>query len=121
MSIDNRELEKKTFKYSSASQLLSEEKTRGGNFFYNITNVYDTKGNLIKVYEETITKKKYLKKEYTFDSSGNLVSYKWRRNPDNEFNEKKYTYNPAGVCLTEQTYYPKTKYRSLVKYSYTYY
>ncbi len=121
LSVDDRELEKKTFKYNSASQLILEEKTRDGKFYYRIKNIYNVKGDLSKVYEETMTKKEYLKKEYLFASSGNLLTYKWRRNPEDEFNVKNYAFNVNGICLTEQTYYPKTKYRSMAKFRYSYY
>lgn len=121
LSIDNRELEKKTFTYNSASKLTMEAKTRAGNFYYKISHIYDAKGNLIKVYEETMTKKKYLKKEFIFDSDNNLATFKWRRGPNNDFNVKKYTYNTKGIYLTEQTFYPKTKYKSMAKFHYTFY
>ncbi len=121
LSVDDRELEKKIFKYNNLSQLILEEKTRSGNFYYRITNNFDSKGNLTQVYEETLAKKKYLKKEYIFDPSGNLVTYKWRRNPDDEFNVKNYTYDSRGICLTEQTYYPNTRYKLMSKFQYTFY
>ncbi|MBA7533232.1 hypothetical protein ES705_25467 [subsurface metagenome] len=121
LSLDNRELEKKTFRYNSASQIIEEEKTRDGSFYYRITYAYNVKGNLMKVSEETLAKKEYIKKVYIFDTSNNLIKYKWRRNPSDEFNVKIYTYDSKGICLTEKTYYPKAKYRSMAKYQYTFY
>jgi hypothetical protein len=119
-TIEGVELEKKIYKYNSAGQILQEEKTRQGSFNYRLIYVYDTRGNLLKLSEETKSKKKYDKKVYTYDSAGNLTEYKWRRNPSDEFNVKKYTYNSRGICLTEYTFYPKTKYELLSKFEYEY-
>jgi hypothetical protein len=121
LSVDNKELEKKTFNYNEASQVVLEEKTRAGKFYYRISNIYDSKGNLTKVYEETLAKKKYLKKEYVFTINDNLLEYKWRRNPDEEFNVKNYTYDARGICASEKTYYSNTQFRSLSKYRYVFY
>jgi len=121
LSVDNRELENKTFQYNEASQVVVEEKTRAGKFYYRISNVYDPKGNLRKVYEETLAKKKYLKKEYVFSINDNLIEFKWRRNPDEEFNVKNYTYDARGICATEKTFYPNTKFQSMAEYRYIFY
>ncbi len=121
MSVDNRELENKTFSYNEDSQVVVEEKTRAGKFYYRISNIYDTKGNLVQVYEETLAKKKYLKKEYLFSLNNNLLEFKWRRNPDEEFNVKNYTYDARGICASEKTYYSNTKFRSLSNYGYVFY
>lgn len=121
LSVDNKELENKIFQYNEASQVVLEEKTRAGKFYYRISNMYDSKGNLRKVYEETLAKKKYLKKEYVFTVNDNLLEYKWRRNPDEDFNVKYYTYDARGICASEKTYYPKTKFRSLSTYRYVFY
>ncbi len=120
-SVDKRETEKKTYKYNAAKQLTEEAKMQAGKLYYKITQEYDAKGRLVKVSEETLAKAKYLKKIYTFDSAGNLTEYQWRRNADEEFNVKTYTYNAQGVCLTEHTYYPATKFELLSKYEYEYY
>lgn len=117
-TIDGVELEKKIYKYNADSQILEEEKTSQGSFNYRLIYEYDTRGNLLKISEETKSKKKYDKKVYSYDSSGNLTEYKWRRNPTDEFNVKKYTYDSRGICLTEYTFYPKTKYELLSKFEY---
>lgn len=118
LTIDDKELEKKIFKYNTSGQLLQEEKTRQGNFNYRLTYEYNNRGDLIKISEETNSKKKYDKKVYTYDGSGNLTEYKWRRNPDDEFNIKSFTYDSRGICLSEYTFYPKTKYELLSKFEY---
>lgn len=120
-SIDGREIEKKNYSYNSSSQLLEEKKTTNGNLYYHLSYSYNKRGNLVSVYEETISKKKYSKKIYIYDANGNLNKYKWRRNPKEDFNEKTYSYNSKGICLTEQTYYPKTKFKLLTKFEYDFY
>lgn len=120
-SIGGNELEEKEYKYNLSSQLLEETKTRKGKFYYRYAYNYDSKGNLLSLYEETLAKKNYAKKVFTYDVAGNLTEYKWRRNPDEEFNSKKYTYNSKGICLSEHTYYPDTKYELLSKYEYEFY
>jgi hypothetical protein len=120
-SIDDRETEKKTFKYSPSKELIEEVKTQGGKFYYRITQEYDTKGRLVSVSEETIAKARYVKKSYTYDTAGNLTEFKWRRNAEEDFNVKTYTYNPNGVCLTEHTFYPASRFELLSKFEYEYY
>lgn len=121
LSLDNRELEKKEYTYNASSQILTESKKVGGALHYRLTYVYNARGSLASISEETLSKKKYVKKEYVYDAMGNLITYKWRRNPDEEFNSKTYTYDPKGICLTEYTLYPKTKFELLSKYEYTFY
>jgi hypothetical protein len=118
---NGRETGKKTYKYNGASKLTEEAKIQGGKLYYKITQDYDLNGRLIRISEETLAKTKYVKKTYSFDSVGNLTEYKWRRTPDEEFNVKTYTYNSSGVCLTEHTLYPATKFELLSKYEYEYY
>jgi len=120
-SIDGRELGKKAYKYTTSSQLVEETKTQKGSMYYRITYSYDSRGNLLSIYEETLSKKNYAKKLYSYDAAGNLVEYKWRRNPDEEFNVKTYTYNSQGICLTEHTFYPNTKFELLSKFEYEFY
>jgi hypothetical protein len=120
-SVDDRETEKKTFKYNASKELIEEVKTQGGKFYYKITQDYDVQGRLVKVSEETIAKARYIKKTFSFDAAGNLTEYKWRRSPDEEFNVKTYTFNPNGVCLTEHTLYPESKFELLSKFEYEYY
>ncbi len=119
--IDDRELEKKVYKYNSSSQLIEETKTQKGKFYYRYIYNYDSRGNILSIYEETLAKNKYAKKIYSYDSAGNLTEYKWRRNPDEEFNVKTYSYDARGICLTEHTYYPSTKFELLSKYEYEFY
>lgn len=118
LSTSGKELEKKVYKYTTNSKLSEETKTRDGSFYYTITYAYNPAGDLTKVAEETLAKKKYTKKEYVYDGKGNLIHYKWRRNPDVDFNMKTYTYNSKGICLTEHTFYPKTKFELLTKFEY---
>ena len=70
-SVEGTELEKKEYKYNSSSQILEETKTRKGKFYYKNTYNYDSKGNLLSLYENTLAKKEYAKKIYTYDASGN--------------------------------------------------
>ena len=119
--IDGKELEKKVYKYNLSSQLLEESKTVKGVLHYRITYSYDNRGNLLSVHEETPARAKYAKKMYSFDSAGNLIEYKWRRSPDEEFNVKSYTYDTKGICLSEHTFYPKTKYELLSRFQYEFY
>lgn len=121
MSLEGKELERKTYKYNTASQILEEEKTRQGDFYYRLSYEYDSRGNLTTIYEETPSSKKYEKKVYVYDEQGNLTQYKWRRNDSQEFNVKSYTYNDKGICLTEHTFYPSTKYELLSKFEYEFY
>jgi hypothetical protein len=121
LNLDNKETEKKSYKYNTTLQITEEEKNQGGVLNYRITYVYDIQGNLLTVSEETKTYKKYIKKSFTYDSLGNLTEYKWRRSPNDEFNSKTYTYNPKGICLTEHTYYPNTKFELLSKYEYEFF
>jgi hypothetical protein len=121
LGLDNKEAEKKSYKYNSTYQLTEEEKNSGGVLRYKFTYVYDASGNLLSVSEETKSFKKYIKKSYTYDSLGNLTEYKWRRSPDTEFNSKTYTYNSKGICLSEHTYYPNTKFELMSKYEYEFY
>lgn len=119
-NLEGKETERKEYRYNSASKLTEEIKYSNGKFYYRINNSYDSEMRLTNVSEETISKKKYIKKEFVYDSKGNLTSYKWRRNPGEDFNIKKYTYDEKGACLTEETIYPKSNYRVMTKYSYTY-
>jgi len=120
-SMDNKELEKKILSYDNASRQIAEEKIKGGIFFYKLTNTYNFKGDILTVSEENTTDKKFVKKSYDYDVNENLIEYKWRRNPNDEFNVKTYTYDSKGMCQTEHTYYPATKFELLTKYEYEFY
>ena len=117
-SMDNKELEKKTLSYDNASRQIAEEKNKGGIFFYKLTYTYNENGDLLTVSEENTSDKKFIKKSYSYDIWGNMTDYKWRRNPNEEFNIKTYTYDLHGICQTEHTYYPSTKFELLTKYEY---
>jgi hypothetical protein len=121
LSLDDKETEKKSYKYNASQQITEEEKNKGGALNYKLTYTYDALGNLLTVSEETKAFKKYIKKSYTYDSQGNLTEYKWRRDPANEFNIKTYTYNSKGICQTEHTFYPSTKFELLSKFEYEFY
>ncbi len=121
LSTDNKELERKEYKYNSSNKVLEEVKTKNGSFYYKLIYKYNSKGDLISVSEENINEKLFVKKIYEYDGEGNMTVYKWRRRPADEFNSKKYTFNNDGVWLTEHTYYPKTKYEVLSKFKYKYY
>jgi len=120
-NISGQELEKKKFVYNASSKIIEETKTRKGSFFYRLTYEYNSRGDQTAMYEETLSKTKFLKKQYIYDAAGHLVEFKWRRTPDEEFNVKKYTVDTKGLYLTEYTYYPKTKYELLSKFEYEYY
>lgn len=121
LNIDEKETSKKKYKYNPTQQVIEEEKNQGGTLNYRLSYSYDQKGNLLSISEETTAIKKYVKKSYTYDAQGNLTEYKWRRGPEDGFNIKTYTYNQKGVCLTEHTFYPNTKFELLTKYEYEYY
>ncbi len=121
LAIDNSEIEKKAYTYNASGKILKEEKTSQGNLIYRLTYIYNTRGNLLKISEETRSKKQYDKKIYTYDSTGKLTEFKWRRNPSDVFNMKSFTYDSRGICLTEYTLYPKTKYELLSKFEYEFY
>jgi hypothetical protein len=120
-SMDNKELEKKILSYDNASRQIAEEKIKGGIFFYKLTNTYNYKGNILTVSEENTTDKKFVKKSYDYDANDNLTEYHWRRNPNDDFNVKTYTYDSHGICQTEHTFYPSTKFELLTKYEYEFY
>jgi hypothetical protein len=119
-NLEGKEVEKKQYKYSADSKILEETKMLGGKFDYRINYEYDSKGRLRTLSEETRTKKKYVKKEYIYDAFGNLYRLKWRRSPDQDFNIKSYSHNTKGVCLSEETLYPRSNYRILSKFEYNY-
>ena len=120
LSLDGRELEKKINKYDAQSNLIEEEKTKNGNLSYQTWYDYDSQGNLLTVSEQTPQKKKFIKKSFTYDGNGNLTDYKWHRSPGEPYNVKSFTYNSRGICETEHTFYPATKYELLSKFQYDY-
>jgi YD repeat-containing protein len=121
LSFDDRELEKKKYKYDNASRIIEEEKTRGGSFYYRLTYTFNSSGELLTISEENLSEKKYVKKSFRYDEGGDLLEFKWRRSSADDFNIKTYTYNSLGICQTEHTFYPSTKYELLTKYEYEFY
>ncbi|MBN2820019.1 MAG: hypothetical protein JXP36_13670 [Bacteroidales bacterium] len=120
-SIEGKLLESKKYEYSSKGDLIKEEKYKDGNMFYRITYDYDINRNLLAVSEESMSKEKFIKKKYTYDNKNRITEYQWKRNPDDEYNIKVFKYGEKGVCEEEHTFYPKTEYRLLTKYTYEYY
>ena len=86
-----------------------------------LTYNYDANDNLLSVSEESLSKKKFIKKSFTYDSKGNLTEYKWHRNAGEPFNVKSFTYDARGICITEHTLYPVTKFERMSKFEYEFY
>lgn len=120
-TVDGKVLETKTYTYSKTSQVLTEEKEKEGNIIYRIFYDYDSNDNLVKVTEESKTKGKFVKKEFTYNSNSKLTEYKWRRKAADDYNIKTYKLDNKGICIEEHTFYPSTKFKSLSKYKYEYY
>jgi hypothetical protein len=120
-TLDGKVLESKEFKYNEKGNVISEIKVKNGEFFYEITYEYDTNQNLLTISEATKAEKKFVKKQYKYDEIGRVVEYQWKRNPDDEYNIKAYKYKDRGVCEEVHTYYPRTDYKILTKYSYTFF
>ena len=121
LSPDDAEIESKFYGYTPNNQIFTEEKKRDGQRIYLISYEYDDKGNLLNIYEESPTEKKYVKKSYKYDKEGSLIEYQWRRNESIEFNQKLYKYNDKGLCTEVETYYPKTDFRMGTRYEYEFY
>jgi len=119
--VNQAELEKKVFNYDQKSNLTGESRYKLEKITLSTTYTYNSAGDLLTVYEESPSYKKFLKKSMAYDSQGNLKEIKWRRNPDEEFNMMVYNYDNKGICVTVETFYPVTDYRVLTKYVYAYY
>lgn len=120
-TIDGKVLESKVYTYNDKGNVTNETKSKNGEFFYELTYDYDGNQNLISISEATKTEKKFVKKLYQYDDIGRVTEYKWKRNPDDEYNIKAYKYEDKGVCEEVHTYYPRTDYKILTKYSYTFF
>lgn len=120
-NLEGKILETKKYDYTASGNILKEEKYRNGEMFYRISYVYDTENNLMTVSEESKTEAKFVKKKYIYDSQNRIVEYQWKRSPDDEYNIKTFKYGDSGVCVEENTYYPKTEYKLLTKYEYEFY
>jgi len=120
-SVDGKPLESRILEYNSTGKVVKEEKFKNGQFFYRILYVYDAKGELMSISEETATDAKYVKKKFNYDELGRVVEYQWKRNTADDYNIKVFKYGDKGVCSEEHTYYPKTNYKLLTKYEYEFY
>ncbi len=114
-------LESRIFVYNNESKVVSEVKYREGNFFYKLTYLYDSTGELINIDEENTENSRYIKKNFKYDDRGFLIEMNWRRNPGEEFNTRNYTYDNEGLCTQVLTYYPSTRFKVLTKYEYEFY
>ena len=114
-------LEKRIFVYNDESKIISEVKYRLGSFYYKLTFLYDSRGELVNVDEENIQNSRFIKKNFKYNDKGYLIEMNWRRKPEEEFNTRNYTYDDRGLCKQVLTYYPSTKFKILTKYEYEFY
>ena len=114
-------IEKKLYVYNSDSKVISEVKYRLEEFYYKLTYLYDSRGDLINIDEESITNKRFVKKSFAYDTSGNLAEMKWRRKPGEQFNQRNYSYDNKGICSHVVTFYPSTNFKVLTKYEYEFF
>jgi hypothetical protein len=121
VTLEGKILESKSYEYNTEKNIVKEIKYKNGEFFQEITYDYDDNQNLLTVSEKTKTEDKFVKKMYAYDDKGRIVKYQWKRNPNDEYNIKAYKYSDKGVCGEVHTYYPKTDYKILTRYSYTYF
>lgn len=121
MSVEGVALEKRLLKYNDKGDVAEEEKHRGGKRAYTLYYVYNAKGELIKLVEDSPSKGKFDKKLYKYDAAGRVVEYKWARKPDQEYNVKTFKYGTKGVCIEEHTLYPASSYQISAKYTYTFF
>ncbi len=114
-------LEKKLYVYNNDLKVISEVKYRLEEFYYKLTYLYDSRGDLINIDEESINNKRFVKKSFAYDTSGNLVEMKWRRKPGEEFNQRNYSYDDKGICTQVVTFYPSTNFKILSIYEYDFF
>jgi hypothetical protein len=114
-------IENRIFVYNNESKVVSEVKYREGNFYYKLTYLYDSAGELINIDEENLEHSRFIKKNFKYNDMGFLVEMNWRRKPGEEFNIRNYAYNDKGLCTQVLTYYPSTKFKVLTKYEYEFY
>lgn len=118
---DKKPTEKKLYVYDNDNHVISEVKYRGDNFYYKLTYLYNSKGELTNIDEENPNEGRYLKKQFFYDSNDNLIEMRWRRNADEDFSLRTYQYDNDDICSQYETYYPVTKFRVLTKLNYEYY
>lgn len=115
---DKKQLENRIFVYNNESKVVSEVKYREGNFYYKLSYLYDSAGELINIDEENLEHSRYIKKNFKYNDRGFLIEMNWRRKPGEEFNTRNYAYDNEGLCTQVMTYYPSTKFKVLTKYEY---
>jgi hypothetical protein len=120
-SSDKIPTEKKLYVYDNNNNVISEVKYRGDSFYYKLTYLYNSKGELTNIDEENPNEGRYLKKQFFFDNSDNLIEMRWRRNADEDFSLRTYQYDDDNICTQYETFYPATKFRVLTKLNYEYY
>ncbi len=113
--------EKKLYVYNNDGNLISEVKYRGDNFYYKLTYLYNSQGELTNTDEENPNEGRYLKKQFFYDENRNLIEMRWRRNADEDFSVRTYRYDEDNICVQYETYYPVTKFRVLTKLNYDYF
>jgi uncharacterized protein YkuJ len=113
-------VEKKLYVYNNDGDVISEVKYRGDNFYYKLTYLYNSKGELTNMDEENPNEGRYLKKQFFYDENGNLIEMRWRRNAGEDFSVRTYQYDVDNICTQYETYYPVTKFRVLTKLNYDY-
>jgi hypothetical protein len=120
-SLTGVELEKRIIEYNAKGLIIKEEKYHTGTLSYRHSYVYDAKGELVKLSEESTSSQKFDKKLYKYDSNGRIIEYKWTKKPGQDYNIKTYKYDAKGSCTEELTFYPATKYKLRSKYEYKFY
>ncbi|MBN2214099.1 MAG: hypothetical protein JW723_07635 [Bacteroidales bacterium] len=118
---DNLPVEKKLYVYNNDGYVISEVKYRGDSFYYKLTYLYNSKGELTNIDEENPNEGRYLKKQFFYDENANLTEMRWRRNADEDFSVRTYLYDEDNICSQYETYYPVTKFRILTKLNYDYF
>ncbi len=118
---DKIPIEKKLYVYNNDNKVISEVKYRGENFYYKLTYLYNSKGELTNIDEENPNEGRYLKKQFFYDEDENLMEMRWRRNAGEDFSVRTYQYDNDNICSQYDTYYPITKFRVLTKLNYEYY
>lgn len=118
---DKKPTDKKIYVYNNDNRVISEVKYRGDNFYYKLTYLYNSKGDLTNLDEENPNEGRYQKKLFSYDENGNLTEMKWRRNAKEDFSTRTYQYDKNDICEQYETYYPSTKFRVLTRLNYEYY
>ena len=114
-------VENRIFVYNNESKVISEVKYRLGEFYYKLTYLYDSSGELINIDEENQENSRFIKKNFRYDDKGFLIEMSWRRKPEEEFSTRNYIYNDKGLCMQVLTYYPSTNFKILTKHEYEFY